>query len=91
MADAMQVPLSAAARAAVRVESGLLETALSGGDDYEIICTVPPARVAAFRRAARAAGVPVTDIGRIVRGQGAVFRGPDGKRLRFERSSFSHF
>jgi thiamine-monophosphate kinase len=91
MVDGTRVPLSPAAQAAVRAEPGLLEAALSGGDDYEIVCTVPPARLTAFQKAAKAAGVPVADIGRIVRGQGAVFHDRDGKPLRFKRSSFSHF
>ena len=69
-----------------------LVTALSGGDDYEIVCTVRPKP--ASRRsnaAARALGVAVTDIGRIVRGAGASFRLPNGKALTFARGSFSHF
>jgi thiamine-monophosphate kinase len=86
-----RVPLSSAARKVVRAEGKLLETALSGGDDYEIVCTVRPARLAAFQAAARAAGVPVTDIGRIVRGSGTSFLQPNGKPIRFAKASFSHF
>ena len=41
----------------------MLETALTGGDDYEIVCTVPPAKAESFRAAAQAAGVAVTEIG----------------------------
>lgn len=89
--DTANVPLSAAARAVLKSESGLITTALSGGDDYEIVCTVRPSRLAAFRSAARAAGVPVTGIGRIVRGAGTTFRRPDGRVLTFKRAAFSHF
>ena len=89
--DAARVPLSAAGRTALKAERKLIVTALSGGDDYEIVCTVRPARLASFQAAARALGVPVADIGRIVRGSGASFRQPDGKALRFARASFSHF
>ncbi len=89
--EVARIPLSAAAERAVEADPGLRSTLLSGGDDYEILCTVRPARVAAFAAAARAAGVPVTAIGRIVRGSGASFRGPDGKPVRFRRTSFSHF
>jgi thiamine-monophosphate kinase len=89
--DVARVPLSAAARTVLKAERKLITTLLSGGDDYEIVCTVRPARLAAFRAAARAVGVPVTDIGRIVRGSGASFVGPDGRPLTFARASFSHF
>jgi thiamine-monophosphate kinase len=89
--DAQRVPLSRAARAALAADSGLIETILTGGDDYEVVATVPPKKLAAFRTAARAAGVPVTPIGRIAAGQGVRVHGPDGKPLAFARGSFSHF
>jgi thiamine-monophosphate kinase len=88
--DVAAVPLSDAARAAIGADAAMRETALTGGDDFEILCTVPPARVDAFRTAAQAAGVPVTEIGAIEAGEGAHFR--DGDRdLAFRRLSFSHF
>ena len=42
------VPLSEAARKILRDAPSLLETILTGGDDYEILCAVPPPRGAAF-------------------------------------------
>ena len=89
--DATRVPLSEAARAVIAADPALLKTALSGGDDYEIVCTVPPAKADGFRAAAEAAGVPVSEIGRVVAGEGARFRGADGQPLVFDRASFSHF
>ena len=44
-----------------------------------------------FAAAARRAGVPVTEIGRVTAGQGARFLDADGRPLRFARTSFSHF
>ena len=89
--EVSRVPLSSAARRAVAVDPMLLGAVLSGGDDYEILCTVRPARVRAFTAAARAVGVPLTDIGRVVRGSGAMFLRPDGQPVRLGRASFSHF
>jgi thiamine-monophosphate kinase len=90
--EAARVPLSAAARAALAKKPGLLETILTGGDDYEILATVPPAKVAAFQRAASHAGVSVTEIGTITAGKAAPrFLRNDGKPLRFAHPSFSHF
>jgi thiamine-monophosphate kinase len=89
--DAARVPLSDAARAVIAADPAMLETALTGGDDFEIVCTVPAAKAESFRAAAQAANVPVTEIGRIAAGEGASFVGPDGKALAFKRASFSHF
>ena len=89
--EVTRVPLSEAAKAAVAVEPGLIETALTGGDDYEIICTVPPEKLAALRSAAQAADVPVTVIGEIAAGEGARFLDRGGRPLSFKRAAFSHF
>jgi len=89
--EVARVPLSAAARRAVAADATLLEAALTGGDDYEILCTMPSARLATFREAAAAAGVAVTAIGRIGAGEGARFLDDAGKPLTFARGSYSHF
>ena len=88
--DAARVPLSGAAKAAIAADPAMLETALTGGDDYEIVCTVPPAKAQGFRAAAKAANVPVAEIGRVTAGEGARFL-KDGAPLAFKRASFSHF
>ena len=88
--DVGTVPLSDAARAAVAADPAMRETALTGGDDFEVLCTVPEPLVAAFRAAAAAARVPVTDIGAVEAGQGAHFLDQGGE-LSFSRLSFSHF
>ncbi len=87
-----RVPLSDAARAAIAKKPALIETILTGGDDYEVLATVPARKVAALRRQASAAGVPVTEIGTVTAEKGtARFLGRDGKRLVFAHPSFSHF
>ena len=88
--DVAHVPLSDAARAALAADPALIETILTGGDDYEIVSTVPPQKLGAFRAAAQNAGVAMTEIGRITAGQGARFV-HDGKALSFARPSYSHF
>lgn len=89
--DAGKVPLSDAAQAALRADPAMLEAALTGGDDYEIVCTVPPGKVAAFMAAAKAFNVLVSDIGAVKAGEGARFLDASGKPLAFRRTSFSHF
>jgi thiamine-monophosphate kinase len=88
--DVARVPLSDAARAVLAAEPAMIETVLTGGDDYEIIATLAPEKLGSFRSAAHAAGVAVTEIGRIAAGEGARFI-HDGKVLTFKRSSYSHF
>ena len=88
--DVVHVPLSDAARAAVAAEPALMETVLTGGDDYEIILTLAPEKLASFRTAADAAGVSVTEIGRVHDGEGVRFV-QDGETLTFARPSYSHF
>lgn len=89
--DLPAIPLSPAARAAIGDDAALFETAVTGGDDYELLACVPPARVAAFESALRAAGVPTTRIGEVAAGQGAVFRDAAGRPRAFALASFQHF
>jgi len=88
--DVASVPLSDAVRAAVAIDPAMRETALTGGDDFEVLLTVPEPGAAAFRAAANAAQVPVADIGVIEAGEGAHFM-EAGRELAFKRLSFSHF
>jgi len=88
--DVATVPLSDAALAAIAAEPALLETALTGGDDYEIVLTLAPEKLDGFRTAAAAAGVAVTEIGGVQAGEGTRFL-HEGKALTFTRASYSHF
>jgi thiamine-monophosphate kinase len=85
------VPLSDAARTIIASEAAALELVLTGGDDYEVICTVPEGKAESFRAAAKAAAVPIAEIGKIKPGEGARFIDASGKSLVFKRASFSHF
>jgi thiamine-monophosphate kinase len=87
--EAPLVPLSTPAR-----EAGpeWLETCLSGGDDYELLLAVPPAREEALRQAAAACGVPVTRIGGFQSGPAQVMvRTANGEALALRKSGWSHF
>ena len=87
-----RVPLSDGALAALAEEPALIETILTGGDDYEVVACVPAGKVETLRRQASAAGVAVTEIGAVTAGQGtARFLDRDGQPLVFRRPSFSHF
>ena len=89
--DGSAVPLSNAARSALAGDGGLLECILTGGDDYEILCTVPEERISAFLAAGAAAEVPVAVIGTVMAGdKRPTFHLPIGERS-FKTGSFQHF
>jgi thiamine-monophosphate kinase len=86
-----RIPLSNAAKAALAAEPALIETILTGGDDFEVVATIPRRKLQAFRAAAKTAGVRVTEIGQVMAGRVVAFRDQEGRTLRFARASFSHF
>jgi thiamine-monophosphate kinase len=87
-----RVPLSPAAARALGTDPALIEPILAGGEDYEILCAVPPAAVQQYRAAAESAGVAVADIGRIVAGDAPPrFLDASGRPLSFAQAGYSHF
>ncbi len=89
---AADVPLSEAARKILHDAPSLLETILTGGDDYEILCAVPPSQGAAFEADAAAAGVVVRPVATATAGNAPpVFKDAEGRSLVLARPSFRHF
>lgn len=87
--EAGLIPLSEPARNA---GPDWLATCLTGGDDYELLLAVPPAREAALQSAAEVADVVVTRIGRFVSGAPHVLvRGADGSPITLASGGWSHF
>ena len=87
--DAANVPLSAQARAA---GEAWLETCLTGGDDYELLLAVPPAREPALHDAMTARGVAATRIGAFHSGPPHVMvRAENGEPLALTKAGWSHF
>jgi thiamine-monophosphate kinase len=87
-----QVPISVGARVALDIKAATLEALVSGGDDYEILCTVPANRLAALQAAARAAGIEATAIGAIREGGDPPrFISAGGRVITLKRGSYSHF
>jgi thiamine-monophosphate kinase len=90
--DAPLVPLSVAAAGLLGRGLVGLETLISGGDDYEILCTVPDAQLAAFMQEAGRAGVAVTSIGTVIAGNHPPrFLDEKGNPIVLKRLSYSHF
>jgi thiamine-monophosphate kinase len=90
--DAQSIPLSGPARTLLSGGAVGIESIVSGGDDYEILCTIPENRFEAFERAAKLAGVAVTSTGTIIAGSSAPrFLDGEGKAIPLKRLSYSHF
>lgn len=86
------VPLSPAAEAAIALEPALLDLALTGGDDYEILAAIPPESAAAFEAEALRSGVPVVKIGVLSSvDSGAEWRMGNGSSRDFADRSYRHF
>src|SRR6185503_6440003 len=81
--DAARLPLPPALRRLPASER--LRLALAGGEDYELVLAVPPARQAALRAAARRLRVALTDVGAFVAGRGVRISGdPAGPPVGFD-------
>jgi thiamine-monophosphate kinase len=80
--DSDEVPLSPAYRAASAERS----LAVHGGEDYELLCTVPERNVKRLQRAQERLGCPITCIGRITRGRGVHVVG-----AAVSRGGYDHF
>jgi thiamine-monophosphate kinase len=83
--ETTHLPLSLAARAALKADPSLLLTILTGGDDYEILFTAPPSARAALAK------LPVTQIGGVEKGRAVTVLDASGKKMSFKRRGYSHF
>lgn len=85
------IPLSSAARSAIDVESRLFKTAVTGGEDFEILATIPGPSLALFLGESASANVSFTPIGRIVAEMGPpTFLDGDRHPIDFDRVAFDH-
>jgi len=94
--EAPQVPLSTAARAVLATHSGHITTVLTGGDDYEILFTAPPAALSELTELSQTLDVPITAIGRMEslsagRKTPITVLDESGEPLVFDRRGWTHF
>ena len=90
--DAPSIPLSAAAAALLAGGAVGIESIVSGGDDYEILCAIPEGSFEAFAQAAGIAKVAITSIGTVIADTSAPkFLDAQGREIALPRLSYSHF
>jgi thiamine-monophosphate kinase len=86
------IPFSDAAHKILSLGAADLEALVSGGDDYEVLCTLPENRWKDFEAAAQAVEIEVTVIGRIEEGHTPPrFLDASGQPMTLKRLSYSHF
>jgi thiamine-monophosphate kinase len=83
--ETSRLPLSPPARKALEREPKLLEALLTGGDDYELLFTLPA------NRKGELVGLPVTVIGCTEEGDGVKVVDPAGEAMALRRGGFQHF
>jgi thiamine-monophosphate kinase len=84
------VPLSPVA-ARYRQHPLVQQAALAGGDDYELAFTAPPSLRTALEVLSGQLGLPLTRIGRIEAGAGAIVLDESGRPLALAETGFDHF
>lgn len=88
--DIATIPL-AGILTATRGSADVFRLALTAGDDYELVFTAPARKKAAVARAASAAGVRVTRIGKVNKGAGVEVMDLTGRPMTFAESGYEHF
>lgn len=89
---AAALPLSPAFRAHLERHPELIDLALAGGEDYELLCTVPPERLAAALAVGDRVGVPLTVVGTVTEpAAGLQLRADDGTLRPLRIRGYDHF
>ncbi|HEY2335578.1 MAG TPA: thiamine-phosphate kinase [Solirubrobacterales bacterium] len=80
--DGGAIPFAPGSKELIEVVGGDPWELLGGGEDYELLASIPPQRLATAQRAVREnEGVALTRIGDVVAGSGVEIRLPDGRLL----------
>ena len=89
--ETARLPLSAAARHALAAAPDLNQVVIGGGDDYELLFTVPIEAASAVAAAAQTAEVVVTEIGRMEQGTEPRLVDAAGKAVKIDVAGYEHF
>ncbi len=89
LAAMLHADMVPASEAASSLGAAVLETRLTGGDDYELLLAVPPDNGAALKAACGA--LPVTRIGVFQPGAGVRVIDDSGTEMQFQSSGWKHF
>jgi thiamine-monophosphate kinase len=76
-----RVPIAEGVAEVAGGDGAALELAAGGGEDYELLVTLPPDRLDAARKAVAKTGSPLSEIGYATEGQGVGLRLPGGGEI----------
>jgi thiamine-monophosphate kinase len=85
------IPLSSAAQEQVIKDSSLFETILSGGDDYELLFTVPHREEEQLHQISKQTNTNITVIGRITETSGIQCLDENNEIITFSSTGYLHF
>jgi thiamine-monophosphate kinase len=85
------IPLSPAAKAALKLDPSLRKLIVSGGDDYELLFTIPKKRTTAIEALGNSLNLPLTHIGTVKRGKGVTLLSADEEPIELEVAGYDHF
>jgi len=90
--DLPELPFSAPLQAVMKKADGIVDLALSWGDDYEILTTIPKEKALDFQNAAKTQGCKITHIGQITTGVAPpIYRDENGQKITIKAKTFDHF
>ena len=85
-----QIPLSDATRSLLKASPELMDSVLTGGDDYELLFSARSRARPALAALVSALGLPITRIGRIETGAGVVVLDGIGEVRAFPKGGYNH-
>jgi thiamine-monophosphate kinase len=85
-----KMPLSPSTSQLLQHHSSLLETILSGGDDYELLFTAPPHFAEDIKQIANNTHVNITKIGQVTQGQGVELLDENNNLLKLAQKGYLH-
>ena len=85
-----EIPFSQSVLAALKAESDYLKTAITGGDDYEILFTVSQSKVPELQNALSELDFSVTQIGAVHSGTAVRVLDAENRPLELGKTSYDH-
>lgn len=88
--EAAQVPVSDAVRTALNKNKSLLETVITGGDDYELAFAIPADQASALRTVAESMNLAISRLGQFSEGQGVRILDQAGNMMAIAQTGYRH-
>ena len=89
--NAQNIPLSEASKYLIKSNQDLFERALTGGDDYELLFTIPEGSSNQILEIAKSTQVPLTRIGRMTANRELNIFSNSGEKLSYAANGWQHF